>query len=81
VDDFEERTLDGLTIRVDRLLCVGFGDCIEVAPEAFEFDDDGIATFKEDADEVARERLLQACERCPVDALLVFDAGGRQVIP
>ena len=37
------RMVGGLTVAIDRLLCVGFGDCIEEAPDAFEFDDEGIA--------------------------------------
>jgi hypothetical protein len=31
---------------VDRLLCVGFGDCMDVAPDVFEFDDEGICAFR-----------------------------------
>ncbi|HEX7120333.1 MAG TPA: ferredoxin [Longimicrobiales bacterium] len=79
--DIEERQINGLTIRIDRLLCVGFGDCIEAAPEAFEFDDEGIVTFKDTAAEVERERLITACDVCPVDALSAFDENGEQLVP
>jgi len=30
---------------------------------------------------VVRERLIAACEACPVDALLVWDATGNQLVP
>ncbi len=79
--DVEEREIDGLTIKIDRLICVGFGDCIDVAPDAFEFDDEGIAVFKDGADGVDRATLLEACERCPVDALIVEDESGEQLVP
>lgn len=79
--DAEERQIHGLTIKIDRLLCVGFGDCIEAAPEAFEFDDQGIVTFKDTADQVERERLITACDVCPVDALSVFDETGERLVP
>lgn len=79
--DIEERAVNGLTIRIDRLLCVGFGDCIEAAPEAFEFDDEGIVTFRDTAGDVERERLIHACDVCPVDALSVFDEQGEQLVP
>lgn len=79
--DFEERTINGLTIRIDRTLCVGFGDCIELAPEAFEFDAEGIVRFREMAEIVPRERMILACDVCPVDAISVVDSDGRQLVP
>ena len=74
------RRVGDLTVTIDRLLCVGFGDCIDEATEAFEFDDEGIAILA-DPDAVERGRLLRACEICPVDAITVTDAAGRQVVP
>lgn len=79
--DFEEREVGDLTVKIDRLLCVGFGDCIDVAPAAFEFDGDGIATLLDTAGSVTRQRILEACEACPVDALVVLDEGGEQLLP
>jgi ferredoxin len=73
--DIEERVIGGLTVRIDRLLCVGFGDCIDEAPDAFVFDDQGIITFTAAADQLQRERLLAACQICPVDALTVYENG------
>lgn len=76
-----ERLVGGLVVRIDRLLCVGFGDCIEAAPGLFEFDDEGIVAFREDHAEIVRERVLTACDVCPVDALSVHDDAGRQLVP
>lgn len=81
MDGTEERKIGELTVRIDRLLCVGFGDCIDEAPEAFEFDEEGIAVFAEKAETTDRERLLEACEICPVDALTVLDGEGEQLVP
>ena len=74
------RRVGDFTVTIDRLLCVGFGDCIEEAPEAFAFDDEGIAilTGPERAD---RDRLLKACGLCPVDAITVTDDAGRRIVP
>lgn len=77
----EERPIGDLVLRIDRHLCVGFGDCIDAAAEAFELDDDGIAVFREGAATTPREHLLEACRSCPVDALTAHDASGRQVAP
>ncbi|HET9334599.1 MAG TPA: ferredoxin [Gemmatimonadota bacterium] len=81
MSDVVERRVGGLTVRIDRLLCVGFGDCIDDAPEAFELDEDGVAAFRDGADAAEPERLVRACDACPVDALTVLDEDGRQLAP
>jgi ferredoxin len=80
VSDFEERTVGALRVRIDRTLCVGFGDCITEAPEAFVLDDTGTAVFVK-PDTVDRERLLRACDACPVDAITVWNEHGVQIVP
>jgi ferredoxin len=81
LEDVEEREVGGLRIRIDRLLCVGFGDCMEPAPALFEFDEEGIARFVGEIDGAPRDHVLQACRACPVDAITVFDSAGDQLIP
>jgi ferredoxin len=81
VDAFSERRIGELVVRIDRNLCVGFGDCIEVAPTVFVFDDDGIAVFCEPSPDPGAAQLLDACRACPVDALTVLDAAGAILAP
>jgi len=78
--DVLERRLGDLVVRIDRLLCVGFGDCISEAPEAFELDAEGVATFGAAPEQTAREQLIRACEACPVDALSVVQLDGTTVV-
>ena len=78
--DVHERVAAGLRMRIDRDLCVGFGDCVEQAPEAFALDADGLAVFVE-PDRVKRAALLAACDACPVDAITVWDDAGVQIVP
>lgn len=73
--------IGGLTILIERDLCVGFGDCVSEAPDAFQLDDNDQAVFAADPAVVDREKLIKACELCPVDALTVWDEEGRQLIP
>jgi ferredoxin len=75
-----ERIAHGLRLCIDRSLCVGFGDCVDVAPEAFQLDEENIVILV-DADRVDRARLLKACDACPVDAITVWDANGEQLVP
>ena len=79
--DMDEKTIGELTVRIDRLICVGFGDCIEVSPEAFELDDEGVAIFRPGVEGVSPEELIESCESCPVDALTVLDVRGVQIVP
>ena len=80
MSDFEERNVGGLRVRIDRTLCVGFGDCITEAPEAFVLDDGGVAVFVK-PEQVDRERLLRGCDACPVDAITVWNGDGTQIVP
>ncbi|MGH7482657.1 MAG: ferredoxin, partial [Longimicrobiales bacterium] len=77
---YAERSFDELTVRIDRWTCVGYGDCMQVAPEVFEFDDRGLCSFRRDAPVIARDRLITACDVCPVDALAVFDSRGTRLV-
>ena len=80
MSDYEDRVVGTLKVRIDRALCVGFGDCVEHAPDAFRLDHEDIAVF---VDRAATEcdRLVQACDLCPVDALTVWDEHGNQLVP
>ena len=76
----EERVVGDMRLRIDRTLCVGFGDCVTEAPLAFALDEEGIAIFT-DPGVTAREQLLRACDSCPVDAITVWGADGQQLVP
>lgn len=80
MSDVEERAFGDLTVRIDRTLCVGFGHCVEDAPEAFALDDEGLVTFGP-PQQIDRDRLLHACDLCPVEALSVYDADNNQLVP
>jgi ferredoxin len=78
--EWDERVVSGLRVRIDRTLCVGFGDCVTAAPDAFALDAHDVAVFVT-PDAVTREQLLRACASCPVDALTVWNENGEQVVP
>ena len=75
-----ERMVHGLRVVIDRDQCVGFGDCVKDAPEGFKLDEDTVAVFVA-PEAVERERLLRACDACPVDAISVWDSDGRHLVP
>ncbi len=81
IGDFVERKIRGLTIRIDRSLCISTGNCMKVAPEVFEFDEENICASKESPPDIEEEQLIDACTVCPVDALIVIDGHGKQLVP
>jgi ferredoxin len=71
----------GVTIEVDRELCFGFGDCVDSAPGLFALDEEGKSVVV-DPESHDLDDVLDAARNCPVDAILVVDAGsGEQVHP
>ena len=81
MSDITERRVGRLLVRIDRHLCVGFGDCVDEAPEAFQLDGEEIAVLRDEAGRASEKSILAACRACPVDALTVFDDQGVQLAP
>jgi ferredoxin len=48
--------------------CIACGQCVEICPEVFELPDE-IAIVKEDADLSLDDKIVEAAEACPVDAI------------
>lgn len=80
-EEYEERRLSELTIRIDRALCVATQNCVHVAPEVFELGVDQIVMFREDAKDIEPDRLVEACLVCPTGALWAFSEDGQQLAP
>lgn len=81
MSDTVERRFGDLRVVIDRETCIATENCIEVAPEVFQLDDEGICRFEDGGDKVDRDKLLEACRICPVAALSVFDKDGKQLVP
>jgi len=81
VSDFLDRKVGTRTVRIDRTTCIGTANCAKVAPELFELDDERIVTFREPAADIPADRVVEACDVCPVDALSAFDEDGRRLVP
>ena len=62
-------------ITVDRALCIGSGDCVDTAPDVFQFDDEDKAVVV-DADGAPLDDVIAAAGNCPVAAIFVVGEGG-----
>ena len=83
MEDIAERKIAGLTVRIRRDTCVATGNCMKLAKDTFEYDEERICSFRPDSDkaEIDRERLIEACSVCPVEALIVIDEQGKKIVP
>ncbi|MGC0332291.1 ferredoxin [Streptomyces sp. SAI-170] len=68
-------------VEVDRALCIGSAQCVHRAPDAFHLDTARQSRpLRPDMD--ADERVLEAAENCPVEAIAVTLLGsGEAVFP
>ncbi len=61
-----------MKVQVDENMCEGTGICIEICPEVFDLNDDGLSSVKVD---VVPEGLEDACQeaadKCPTNAIKV----------
>jgi ferredoxin len=73
-------TANGVRIEVDRELCFGFGDCVDTAPRVFALDSDDKAIVI-DPNGAPLERIIEASQNCPVDAIIITDSEGAQIYP
>lgn len=74
-----------LTVKADRNICQGYGNCVMKAPKFFDLDDDGLVFLKRpgvDQSELVQtaevdaedlELVEEAVNSCPVSALSIED--------
>ncbi len=77
-EKYSER--NDVRVHVDHDLCVGFAECVAVAPEVFALNDDGLAVVV-DPDAVDLDTLREAAEACPVSAILLLGSADAGVAP
>jgi ferredoxin len=67
-------------ILVNRELCASNAECVSLAPEVFELDDEELCVVV-DPEGAKDKRILLAARACPVDAITLIDDSGDQVWP
>ncbi|OGN97311.1 MAG: hypothetical protein A2Z77_02530 [Chloroflexi bacterium RBG_13_51_36] len=69
-----------MTVKVDRELCIGVGNCVVIAPTVFELDDQNKVVVL-DPGSVDEETLMEAAKSCPQNAIILEDGDGNQLYP
>lgn len=59
-----------MKVKVDPELCIACGACISLAPEVYDWDEDGKAkAIAEDVPSEMEEEAKEALESCPTEAI------------
>jgi ferredoxin len=67
-------------VSIDQSRCIGAGNCVHIAPRAFQLDEENIAYLVDPAS-VEDEDLLDAAKSCPTDAIYLDTQEGEAVYP
>lgn len=76
-----KRKIRQLTMRIDRNLCIGAATCVAIAPKAWALDNEAKAIILDTVEDETDETLLEAAKGCPVMAIFLTDATGKQLYP
>ncbi|MFF4346381.1 ferredoxin [Streptomyces sp. NPDC001530] len=72
---------DRWQVEVDRSVCIGSAQCVHQAPGAFRLDS-GMQSHPVEPETDANEKILEAAEGCPVEAIMITLLGsGEPVFP
>jgi ferredoxin len=64
-------------VQIDKEACLAYGDCAELAPEAFQVEDTARLVGS-----APLEKLVDAARACPSEAITLIDADtGEQIAP
>ncbi|HYP39212.1 MAG TPA: ferredoxin [Chloroflexia bacterium] len=67
-------------VSIDQARCIGAGNCVNIAPAAFQLDEEHIAYLVDPAS-VDDDTLLEAARSCPTDAIYLDTEDGQAVYP
>lgn len=68
----------GIEVEINRDTCQGYGNCVLVAPELFDLDDEGLATLRvARVDEDALEDVRKAAYDCPTASISYVEEADR----
>lgn len=71
----------GMSVKVDRDLCIGAATCVAVAAKAFDLDTEAKAVILDSVDEETREAIIEAAKSCPTAAIIIVDEKGKKIFP
>lgn len=71
----------GLTVKVDRDLCIGAATCVAIATRTFVLDSEAKSVILETAEEETDETIIEAAKSCPTAAIIIENEKGERIFP
>jgi ferredoxin len=69
------------TIKYERSKCIGAANCVEIAPETWELDSDGLAKAKKTTlNDSELQKNIKAAKSCPTHAIQIVDEEGKTLV-
>ena len=65
-------------VKVNKDACIGCGACVAIAPDTFEFDENGLSKVIDGAP--SSEAAVEAAGSCPVGAIDATEADAEEVV-
>lgn len=69
-----------MIVSIDQGRCIGAGNCVHIAPAAFQLDEEFVA-YVVDPASVSDDDLLDAARSCPTDAIYLDTQEGEAIYP
>lgn len=67
-----------MKVHVDPDLCISCGACVDICPDVFNWNEDGIAQEQvEEVPEEFEDLAREAVESCPTDAIMELSGAGQ----
>lgn len=60
-----------MKVTIDRSGCISCGICVEMCPEIFGLDDEGLAEVLKQPDTDSEADVAQSAEECPVSVIII----------
>lgn len=67
--------------KIERARCIGAGECVLFAADAFEIDETGLSRRRAGYQQASQADILAAAEACPAQCIVVLDSAGVQRYP
>lgn len=77
----EEKAGGIYKIVYDRSKCIGAATCVDLAPDTWELDDEGLAKCKKtEFTQVELDKQVKAAKSCPAHAISIVDSSGKKIV-
>ncbi len=73
--------VNNLIVKVDRDLCIGTQNCVDVAGKTFILDKEGISSILNTAEQEEERLIIEAAQGCPMNAIFITDKDGNPIYP